>query len=27
LDADVIGGLGITGKLRDKPGTSGKGRR
>lgn len=27
LDGDVIASLGITGKLRDKPGTGGKGRK
>lgn len=27
LDSQVIEGLGITGKLREKPGTTGKGRR
>lgn len=27
LDSQVMEGLGITGKLRDKPGISGKGRR
>lgn len=27
LDEAVIGNLGITGKLRDKPGTAGRGRK